>query len=234
MNITLCSAFRNGKEYMDIYFPQIRELNQALDGRGDTLYLVMGEGDSTDGTLIQMSDWLSTLYFEDYIDSEIVDVSHGGPEFGSVADPERFKQLAYVWGRIWQCLPADSDVVLYVESDLIWDAGTMVKLIDHLAEYPAVSPAILLHRAGYDELSWYDVWAFRINGQRFAHQPPYHPLYDPDKPFRVDSAGSVMAMRGELARRLKWDDSVWPGVCSQIYALGDEIVCDPKLLVYHQ
>jgi hypothetical protein len=228
MNITLCSAFRNSESYLDRYLRQASSLDVALARRMDSLNFILGEGDSTDSTADRLE------YFLRGADGIAPDCSHGGSEFGSVEHPGRFKQLAYVANRIWMCIPDNSDVVLWVESDLIWDADTMVKLIDHTATYPAISPMVYLQRDEWPLDAFYDVFAFREGGRRFTHGKPYHACYDPVNPFRVDSAGSAMAIRGDIARRILWDEQVFVGACAQIYKLGGAVYVDPKLSVIHR
>src|SRR5882672_3947682 len=143
---------------------------------------------------------------------EIVDTSHGGPEYGSVVDAQRFKQLAHVGNCIWKAIPDDANAVVFVEADLIWTTATMTALIKRLKEFSAVSPMILLQREGYPERAFWDTWAFRRDGRHFSQNYPYHREYDPHRPFRVDSAGSCMAMHGVLARQLIWDEKVFVGI----------------------
>lgn len=230
MNITLCSAFRNSTSYLLRYFCQIAELMQALDDRGDSMNLVVGEGDSTDGTLSMLHE----LKGPDFDIVHLVDCTHGGTEFGSVASPERFRQLAYVGNCIWAAILPDTDAVLYVESDLIWSADTMLKLIDRLQEYTAISPMIYLRRDGYPADAWYDIWATRKDGKNFGHLRPYHTCYNAATPFLVDSTGSCMAIRGELANQLVWPDDVFVGICRNIYDLGASVWIDPTLSVIHE
>ena len=91
MNVTVISAFRNSEAYIDRYFQQIDRLANLLAKRKPytRLNLVLGYGDSTDGT--------GEILFEaaaDSIGAHLLDVSHGGPHFGSIEHPQRFRQLA--------------------------------------------------------------------------------------------------------------------------------------------
>lgn len=229
MNITLCSSFRTSCDYLRRYYQQAKALRHRLQTRGDTLRFVWGEGDSRDGTLT-----LLRLMATELGDARIVDCEHGGAAWGSVVNAARFKQLAYVASRVWAAIPADSDVMVWVESDLIWDAATMTSLIGQVAQYGAISPMVLLERKGWPKGSFYDTFCFRLDGQHFEHHPPYHTGYNPDQPFRVDSAGSCMAMRGDIAQRITFDDStIFPDICRQIAAGGSAVYVDPGLAVYH-
>ncbi len=190
--------------------------------------MVWGEGDSADATL-------ATLQAACYrFRAKVVDCTHGGADYPSIVIEERWRQLAHVGRCIWAAIPADSDVVVYAESDIAWDARPLVALIDRLAEYPAISPMIMLQREGWPVGSFYDTFVFRKDGQHFGHHPPYHPGWRPDRPFPVDSAGSVMVMRGEVARGLHFDEqTIFPDLCRQIYANGGSVWVDPRCYVTH-
>lgn len=231
MNVTLCSAFRNSVQngHLDRYIEQMWALHGALDERGDVLHCVWGEGDSDDDTRSQLAGGLYAWGFA------LVDCTHGGQEFGSVERAERFRQLAHVGRCIWAAIPAAADVVVYVESDLIWEPATMIGLIDRLETYPAISPMIMLDRKGWPPGSFYDTFIFRKNGRHFGHHPPYHACYVPDKPFMVDSAGSAMAFRGDIARRIVFgEDTIFLGICQQVYEMGYSVWIDPQAFLFHQ
>lgn len=228
MNITLASAFRNSTSYLARYLSQCDALDTLLYHAGHRLSFVWGEGDSTDNTLAMLR--AATWRFK----AEIVDCTHGGADYPSVVRAERFKQLAHVGNVIWRAIPETAEAVVYVESDLIWEPATMLGLIERLAEYPAISPMVLLARAGWGKgVNFYDTWAARKDGRHFEHRPPHHPCYRPDAPFMVDSMGSVMAFRGDIARKLKIDDDVFVGMCRHIYEMGESVWIDPKLIVIH-
>jgi hypothetical protein len=212
----------------------VEALRSALAMRGDTLTCLWGEGDSTDGTLARLTE-LTRLF-----DARVIDVTHGGPAFGPVVNMQRFRQLAYVANTIWEQLPADMDAMVWVESDLIWEAETLLRLIDRLATYPAVAPMVLdsLPATGAQaNHTFYDTLVFRRNGVRFAKPLPYHA----DVPaanggmLRVDSAGSVLAMRAEVARGVYVPiEDVLIGTCRMIYEQGGSVWVDTGLTVWHQ
>lgn len=230
MNVTLCSAFRNATPYLSRYFAQVDALDTALHERGDRLTFVWGEGDSTDATLATLQ--AATYRFR----AKVVDCSHGGPEFGSVIDSQRFRQLAHVGRRIWAAIPADADEVLWVESDLIWEAQTLVALLDDLMSFDAVAPAIVLDRAGWPRNGsiFYDTYCFVRHSARFDHRKPWHSDNDGHTPLQMDSVGSCVAMRGYIAKGLLFDDrTIWPDLCRQINDRNAGVWFDPKLSVTH-
>ena len=229
MNVCLCSAFRNAMPYLDRYIDQINKLEDALIVRGDHLQLIWGEGDSTDGTLAE----LHRMAFG----ATIVDCTHGGKEFGSVVDSQRFKQLAYVGNRILGAVPTSADAVIWAESDLIWEPSTMLRLIDRTTVYPAIAPLCLLRREGYPENAFYDTWAFRKHGRHFTQFPPYFRGFDfrQGHAYLVDSAGSCLAMKGDIARQVHFtEDEVFVGLSKQIYQCGGGVYVDPNCAVYHE
>lgn len=229
MNVVIVSTFRDATGYLDLYFAQVDALVKRLRERGDTPMLILGYGDCTDGTEAALFDAVIQNY-----GALLIDVSHGGRAFGSVEHPERFRQLAYVGNRLWQAIPDDADVVVLVESDLLWDARTLLTLIDHTATYPAIAPMIF-DVAPPDRFR--DVFAFRRNGVRFTNEPPYHPdlaTVAPGELLQVDSAGSVLAMRGEWARRVRFpQEDVIVGLCRGLYESGGSVWLDPGLCVRH-
>lgn len=225
MKIAILSIFRNSTAYIPRYFDQMGALSKLLTARGDWLTLLLGYGDSTDGTGEMLHEEATFS-----MDALLVDVSHGGPEFGSIEHPERFKQLAYCGNKLLGYVPSDADVVGIVESDLIWDAMTLSDLIAHTAYVPAIAPMIL-----DGENSFYDSFAFRKNGVRFTKTPPYHEWLDRCSDLvQVDSAGSVLFVRADLAKKARFSDGESiVGYCRDIYRYGGSIWLDPTLSVAH-
>lgn len=195
MNVTILSCFRNSSHYIPRYFDQMGALSKLLYARGDRLKLILGYGDSIDGTGEMLHEEATFR-----MDALLIDVSHGGKAYGSIEHPERFRQLAYVGNRLLDNVPPDADVIGVVESDLIWDAQSILQLLDDLEHVPCVSGMIM-----DGPNSYYDVFAARRNGQRFTKTPPYHPDITPDSDLlEVDSAGSVLFMDAELARKARF------------------------------
>jgi len=228
MNVTLISCFRNSKRYLSRYIQYVTEFNNLIY-ENHTLTMIWGEGDSTDDT----RDWLEK-WAQRFDGAKVVDCTHGGQvDYQGVINEQRFKELGYVGRCMWAHIPQDADAVVYVESDLIWQPETILKLIDRLQDYPAIAPMVYLRRQGWAKDAFYDTWAARINGKHFEHYPPYCEGFDADKPFQVDSMGSCMAIRGELARKLVWDEQVFVGICRQLKEQGYGVWIDPTVAVYH-
>lgn len=228
MKITICSALRSSTAYLTRYFVQVDALRRQLAKRGDALTLVLGEGDHTDDTRAKIPDWLDLVQ----VDATVVECDHGGPAFGPVVDAQRFRQLAFVWNRIWERIPAGVDVVLFLESDLIWHPNTVVGLVDRVIQgLPAVAP-LVLERGSH---KWYDTWGFRRDGQQFRKEPPYADRWPAaGSLLRLDSAGSCIAINGHVARRLHWpEDNVVIGLSRQIYGMAGPVWLDSELKVEH-
>jgi hypothetical protein len=234
LNITILSAFRDSTAYIERYFTQIDSLACLLGQRGDCLNLVLGYGDSSDGTEAYLYEEASNRGVE----TLLLDVTHGGPHFGSIEHPQRFKQLAYAGNSLLGCVQRRADVVAIVESDLIWDAQTFVSLLDDLELRTnfnsAVAPMVM-----DGEHSFYDVFAFRRNGERFTKEPPYLPRHTRSdliegSLIRLDSAGSMLVMDGSMARRVCFtDEEAIVGLCKDIYAHGGTIWLDADSAVFH-
>lgn len=228
MNITLCSAFRNAKSFLWRYFRQVNKLERALDERGDSLYLALGEGDSTDDT------WRLLIKDALFYDAHVCDCTHGGPEYGSVVNAQRFKQLAHVGNTILEHIPEDTDIILWVEADLTVSAETLIKLIDNLSDVPMVAPMVMLKRAGYSADSFYDLWGFRKDGQQFKQRPPYFRGWPVDGLVQVDSIGSCWAMTAALARSVSFSEKdVVVGLCRDVYEKGGSVWVNTELKVTH-
>lgn len=228
MNVTLCSAFRNATPYLERYCHQVSELAQALADRDDSLSCVWGEGDHTDHTR-RVLEVASVFY-----DADVVNVSHGGPDHGSIVNAERFANLSKVWNAIWARIPQDADAVVFVESDLIWEPATIIALLDDLAHVPAVAPMVMLEREGFPANQFYDCWAFRKDGKHFRPQPPYFDESPRGPATVLDSAGSCIVMRGDVARGLVWPaEDVAVGICRQIRERGGDVWLDGQLGVVH-
>lgn len=226
MNIVICSAFRNATGYIDRYMAQVDALSTLLAKRGDYLSLVLGYGDSSDGTGERLFE-AATLS----IGARLIDVSHGGPVFGSVLDVQRFNQLAFVGNKILANVPSDADVVIWLESDLIWTSETLTELIDYVHIHEVVAPMVFERRSG----GFYDTWAFVKDGVNFTKHYPYHrSLLGYRGLVEVDSVGSCVVMAGSIAKGLTIPAAdLLVGACRELRDKGHRIWLDSSLEVWH-
>lgn len=202
MNIVIASIFRDSASYIDRYVSQAAALRDALAARGDSLRGVWGEGDSNDRTATILAEKARkrALTFD------LIDVSHGGPKFSSVNVEQRWRQISYCCNAVLDAIPQSADVVIYVESDLIWSADTMTALIDRLSPgVDVVAPMSMAY--GEDRPRFYDTYGHRSDGVRFEPYSPFHNgLTDlgEGQLLRLDSAGSCLVMLGTVARKTRF------------------------------
>jgi len=224
MIIALGSMFRNATPYLERYFEQVKELSVALTARGDSLRLILAEGDSRDET------WEELAAHTARRDAVLVKRAHGGPHWPSVDVPERWKALSWVCNGVLDHVTQDVGALVYVESDLVWDAGHMVRLVDQLnVEHPAIAPMCFTAHGEF-----YDLWGHIKDGVGFGPFPPYHLGLSSTGLTRIDSAGSCTAMLGEVARRVRYGpDDLVRGLGCSIRANGYSLWVDPNLRVVH-
>jgi acetyltransferase-like isoleucine patch superfamily enzyme len=107
--------------------------------------------------------------------------------------------LSFVGNGILELVRETDDVLVYVESDLIWNAGTVLQLIGDL-QIPSVDVVAPLVFAGE---SFYDIWGFRgMDGERFSPAAPYHSSLAAggvETLAEISSAGSCLVMKGAVA-----------------------------------
>lgn len=235
MNIAVISLFRNASSYIQNYFDQLLIWNEQLKEFGHSLTPILGYGDSDDGTEEMLFEECKNL---DY--SILLDVSHGGPIYGSVVHPERFKQLSDSANRLWRLIPSDADVVALIESDLEWEPETMMALLRGLKLYQSaksfgpkrfiISPLVL-----NKDRTFYDTWAFRKDKTHFQAQPPYHSKFHPKGRYSdMDSVGSCFFMTGNLKHLVSFPEKdVVVGLCRSAKENGAEIYIDRESKVYH-
>lgn len=235
MKVTVVSVFANAVGYLERYFEQMDELQKLLIARGDILHLVLGYGDSGDGTGAALYDETVNRF-----DTLLLDVSHGGRVYESIVSKRRFKQLAKIANTLWGALPKDNDKVLYVESDLIWRGDTLLSLLDAQGRLQDVSmymnaTTLLAPMIMASNGLFYDVWAFRMSGHHFTAEIPYAPAHwISARYWEVDSVGSCFVLDYALAKQLTWpEEDVVVGLCRQVRELGANILVDSKLEVYH-
>lgn len=226
--VALCSIFRNSTKYIDKYFEQISRLKIMLEEEDKNLRLYLGYGDSTDGT----GELLHEACIHRF-SAVLIDVSHGGPEFGPEVNATRFKQLAYCGNKVLEHLPLDTAQVIWVESDLVWYPNVLTRLLRLLDEYSAACPMIF-DAGGLSK--FYDTWAFRIHGIPFTKDFPHHRhlMSNYGGIHHLDSGGSCMAIRGEVAHHVRFtNDEVFVGLSKQIWDQGGTLVLDSGCYVTH-
>lgn len=226
MNIAVGSAFRNSAGRLPGYFKQIQELQRFSR---DTIRVIAAEGDSTDGT----REALFTAAKKYDVSVDVRACDHKGPVFGSTEAPERMAALSKVGNTILDGVRDADEVLVYVESDLIWDAITIWLLCQHA--YERTGDFNVFAPMPFAGQNFYDVWAFRgLDGQRFAPFSPYHSQLAPKKLMEVSSVGSCLVMRTDVVRsgaRMKTGALV--EFCAEVRKRGFRIAVVPELRVKH-
>jgi hypothetical protein len=209
---------------------QAAALRDALAARGDSLRGVWGEGDSNDRTATILAEKARkrALTFD------LIDVSHGGPKFGSVNVEQRWRQISYCCNAVLDAIPQSADVVVYVESDLIWSAETMIALMDRLGPgIDVVAPMSMAY--GEDRPRFYDTWGHRSGGVRFEPYAPFHPAIAENTLTTLDSAGSCLVLKGHVAQTTRFTPPELGivGWGDDINAQGYLFWLDPSTSVWH-
>jgi hypothetical protein len=235
--VVMLSAFRNSlKSHLDRYFRQASAYRDALKERGWEFRLALVEGDSL--TPDTWNGIISRAQFHD-LTCRLEIADHGGPEFGSVVSEERFKALSFVGNKMLSLVEPEDDIVVYVESDLIWRPETLLHLGSQSLELnlDIVSPLVF---AGEN---FYDVWAFRgLDGSHFAPFKPYHSSLAVDFVTRgnrsgltqLSSVGSCLVMKAWIARECRIiDNECLVGFCRDARNKGHRIWIDSRVSVNH-
>lgn len=227
MRVAIGSAWRNSDHNVAPYLRRVAQLRDAL-GVGCSVRIIAAEGDSCDRT----RDSLRMLSGIVELETEIIDVSHGGPDFGSTEAPERMVALSKVGNAIFDAVKEDDDILLYIESDLRWNAEVAETLIHaaaaRVAGFDVFAPMVFAGRA------FYDIWGFRtLDGVRFGPFEPYSQALNSDwRVCEVGSVGSCLAMRGEVARKTRIrNDYCLVGWCEDARNNGYRIGVVPELRV---
>jgi len=227
MKVAIGSAFRNSaaRGQLHRYFQQVEHLHQLLQKRGDSLHVIAIEGDSVDNTHFELRRYSEYLMLA----MQVVNRTHGCREWGSTEEPERMQKLSYVGNGILEHVHEDDDALIYVESDLVWQAPAIVRVLDKLKEgVDVIAPMTFAGEA------FYDIWAFRKNGHRFGPFHPYHGDLNLNELTTVDSAGSCLIMKGEVARKCRIiDGEALVGFSRDVWAKGFTLFCDPTERIQH-
>lgn len=231
MRFVVASAFRNAAgQQITRWMDQVINLRSELRQKHFCyLRAVAVEGDSRDATRAQLQALADKM--KPQFELEIVTCNHGGPVYGSIESLQRMEALSKVGNAIFDSVRDNDDILVYVESDLIWDGTTISALVDHVVtgEVDIVAPLIF---AGDN---FYDVYAYRgLDGSRFSPFPPYHASLTQSGLTEVSSVGSCLVMRGEIARKIRIvNNGALVGWCEQAREQGYKIWVDPSLSIRH-
>lgn len=226
VNIAIGSAFRNAGYYLPRYFQQVAALQKHV-GADNKIRVIAIEGDSFDHTREALPAVATAPL-------QLIKHDHGKPWFGSTEDPERLTELSKIGNLIFESVLPTDDVLVYVESDLIWYAHTIGSLIDMAVRrddnFDVYAPMVFAGK------NFYDIWGFRKGDTRFSPFPPYHFDIGIDNAdfTELDSAGSCLVMQAEVARkcRIRNNDCL-VGWCEDARSKGFGIAVAHKFKVNH-
>lgn len=224
--IALMSIHRNNTDRLPTYFKRVSALRGAVMATGQPFSLIAVEGDSTDNTRHDLIRHAR----RHRIDLTLVDHNHGEAHYGSVEHPTRLRALSGVLNAGFDAIPPTATAVIYVESDLLWHASTLMRLLATQREsgFDVLSPLVM---AG---AHFYDVWGYRdLDGNRFSPFTPYHHALN-GCPMEVSSVGSCFVASAAVASQCRVrDDYALVGWCRDVRAHGYRIAVDPILTVRH-
>jgi hypothetical protein len=214
MNIAVGSAFRNSQGRMLRYFEQLTALIQHA-GPLNHVRLIAAVGDCTDDTRGEVE----RRSVNAGVSLQFVKCDHGQRVFASTEEQDRLDALTIVGNAILGGVDETDDVLVYVESDLIWNPHTIGTLIDVAYErrdnFDIVAPMVMADKY------FYDIFAFRKDGERFGPFFPYHGGLQVQGITEIDSAGSCLVMRAEIARKVRMPPGgVLIGFCNEARAAG--------------
>lgn len=222
---------------IDRYFDQVEALyRHGLQSDPTfTIRVVAVEGDSFDRTYKDLL-W-KKLLIASRIQLDIISHHHGRRVFTSTEDEDRLTALTQVMKTGMAAVdPHTDDVVLYIESDLLWDPHQVGSIIDMAYRrehgFDIIAPLVF---AGDN---FYDVYAFRKNGQRFAPFYPYHSelSHENGTITEVDSVGSCLSFRSELAANVQLETDQREGLvswCDAARRKGYRIGVAPMFRINH-
>lgn len=233
MRVVLGSAHRNNRHRHGVYFDQIDSLRHALSLRSDrkwSLRVIAVEGDSTDGTRDSLRRYATARKLK----FDLRTCNHGGPVYGSTESPNRLAALSRVGNCILDGVNDTDDMMIYVESDLLWDAPTMVELMIVASSFPNMIVAPFIFAGEH----FYDTFLFRgTDGKRFAPFPPYHSSLSDGYNLLslVNSAGSCLVMPAHIPRNraCRMVDNALLDFCANARANGYRIAVSRAHRVEH-
>lgn len=229
MRIAVGSAFRDSAHYAELYARRIGALASMAEELGHQVRVIAAAGDCVDNTV----DRLARALVLRGVGVRFVPCDHGGRRFGSTEERDRLEALTKVGNAILAGVDEDDDLLLYVESDLEWDAGTALALLAAALDTGGIVAPLVF--AG--EL-FYDVWGFRdLGGARFSPFAPYSAALAADVGaglVEIGSAGSCLAMPARIAREVRMPaGGCLVGFCEEARRAGHRVRVAPRLRVAH-
>jgi hypothetical protein len=213
MNVVICSLWRNDVE---------RNIRARMDhlfrksSASHKVSLLWITGDNNDDTHAYLNLWtrhglrdLTLLQFDTGITGEDVDA--------------RRRRSSTTANEMFRHIPADADVVILHESDLL----TEFNIVDQLLANPLPCAGWPVMKLDGREV-FYDIWAYRtLSGTPFGQQAAA--MTGP--PVVVGSFGSVWAVPAALVRGRAMNENCIVDLCQQWRNEGHTLLADPTIRV---
>jgi len=184
-------------------------------------------GDSQDDTYRRLLDIVNDVRNLRSIDLLVRDTGIAGDDLAS--RHRRLGQTANAWCDL---VRPEDDYLLVHESDIISPADVVEAFLGHAQAGRCPVAGWPLLPIGEGQAVFYDIWAYRKDGQIFANCPPFHPCYRPDQPFEVDSFGTCWMMHAQDIRDgARFGDRAVLDMCAWLKAHGRHLWVDPGLVV---
>lgn len=214
---------------MQRYFTQIESLLPYFNH----IQLTWLEGDSEDDTW----NWLSSQrgfftnaavykgYGASRVYVDLIKLDTGGPYWPSVDNSLRWRQLEAVWNACIQT-KYETDVVVCVESDLIWEAQDLLNTIKLVRDgvCDVAYPAVFLNNSN----RWWDTNGFSYNGKKFVNEPPYIQDMPEGDLIEVDTGGGMIACSQIAFQYANWQDT-----CVLHFPDWTTRLLDRRTVIYH-
>lgn len=217
--VVMCSMWRN-----DLHRRLVDRVEHLL-AKAETypaLRWLWVVADSTDDTTRALAD-LSVGY-----DVRIVDIGDTGIE--GIDATSRLRRLSATANEYFNWCE-NADYVLVHESDIASPSNIVNRLVAHAEQGRCPIAAWPMIEIMDGHHIFYDVWAFRKDGQRFTSHQPYHPCWRLNEPFTVDSFGTVFMFNAEDAPYLRMENQAVLNLCEVLRVRGRELWVDPTLTV---
>lgn len=191
MGLAIVCMIRDAAVYFEDFRGRCETLAEYLP-----LRVILGENDSSDATPDLCERWGRDFPVT------TINRSEGGPYYPSADIVDRWRHFSYVMNGVLDQLTEDDDEVLYVDPDLVWDPGMMVRLHDMRAEdgFDVLSPLAWSDRHSRP----YDLWGTRRRGVPISASGPYWETVQSRGVIEVDSVACCNLMGGEWARVCRW------------------------------
>lgn len=143
----------------------------------------------------------------------------------------RLRRLSLTGNVYFEAVQPTDDYLLIHESDIISPPDLVNRMVGVAQEgyCPLAGWPVLELAPG--KWVFYDIFCYRRVGRRFRNEPPYHACYRHDRPFEVDSFGTVFLMAATDAPRIRMETQAVLDICEQLRGMGRTLWVDPRIVV---